>query len=235
MCHRRSKESRIPKKPWIWLLTLLALGSSEACTRHPKIIVPSPISIQQCVKGNQQFVEAKKIHYVKKQETLFQISRIYGIPVERIAIANGIKDASRIFVGQAIVIPGNGYSHIIWPVRGKISSYFGKRESRGFHEGIDIVAPKGTPIKAAADGLVIGSGKELDGFSRYGRLVILDHGNGIRMIYAHNKKNYVRSGTCIRTGDVIGEVGNSGNATGSHLHFEIRKYGNPLNPILYLP
>lgn len=216
-------------------MILLVLGSSEACTRHAKTTIPAPISIQECVKGNQQFLEAKKIHYVKRQETLFQISNIYGISVQKIAIANGIKDPSHISVGQPILIPGNVYSHIIWPVRGEISSYFGKRESRGFHEGIDIVAPKGTPIKAVADGLVIASGKGLDGFSKYGRLVILDHGNGVRTIYAHNKKNNVRSGTCIRTGDVIGEVGNSGNATGSHLHFEIRKYGNPLNPILYLP
>jgi murein DD-endopeptidase MepM/ murein hydrolase activator NlpD len=216
-------------------LILLALGSNEACTRPPKAPVPPPISIQKCVKENYPFVEAKKIHYVEKGETLFQISNIYGIPVEKIALANGIKDLSHISVGQAIVIPGTVYSNIIWPVRGKISSYYGKRRGRGFHAGIDIVASKGTPIKAAADGLVIASGKGLDGFSKYGRIVILDHGNGVRTIYAHNKKNNVRSGSCIRTGDVLGEVGDSGNATGPHLHFEIRKYGNPLNPILYLP
>lgn len=216
-------------------MILLALGSNEACTGHPKASVPAPISIQQCVKGNHLFAEAKKIHYVRKQETLFQISNIYGIPVEIIAIANGIKDQSQISVGQAIVIPGNVYSNIIWPVTGNISSYYGKRESRGFHTGIDILASKGTPIRAVADGLVIASGKGLDGFSKYGRIVILDHGNGVRTIYAHNKRNDVRSGSCIRKGDVIGEVGNSGNATGPHLHFEIRQYGNPLNPIIYLP
>jgi len=216
-------------------LISFALWGNEACTRHPKVSVPPPISIQKCVKGNQHFVEARKIHYVKKQETLFQISNIYGIPVEKIAIANGIKDPSQISVGQAIVIPANAYSNIIWPVRGNISSYYGNRQGRGFHTGIDIAASKGTPIKAVADGLVIASGKGLDGFSKYGRIVILDHGNGVRTIYAHNKKNNVRSGSCIRTGDVIGEVGNSGNATGPHLHFEIRKYGDPLNPILYLP
>jgi murein DD-endopeptidase MepM/ murein hydrolase activator NlpD len=216
-------------------LILLALGGNEACTRHPKASVPPPISIQQCVQVNHQFVEAKKIHYVKKQETLFQISNIYGISAEKIAIANNIKDPSQISVGQAIVIPGNLYSNIIWPLRGKISSYYGKRQGRGLHTGIDIVAPKGTPIKAVADGLVIASGKGLDGFSKYGRIVILDHGNGVRTIYSHNKKNNVRSGSCIRTGDVIGEVGDSGNATGPHLHFEIRKYGNPVNPTLYLP
>ena len=160
---------------------------------------------------------------------------MYGIPVEKIAIANGIKDPSQLSIGQAIVIPANAYSNIIWPIRGKITSYYGKRHGRGFHTGIDIAASKGTPIKAVADGLVIASGKGLDGFSKYGRIVILDHGNGVRTIYAHNKKNNVRSGSCIRTGDVIGEVGTSGNATGPHLHFEIRKYGDPLNPMLYLP
>ncbi len=176
-----------------------------------------------------------KIHLVKSQETLFQISNMYGVALEKIAIANGIDDPSHISVGQVLVIPGNLYPNIIWPVRGKISSYYGKRRGRRFHEGIDIVASEGTPIKAVADGLVIASGKGLDGFSKYGRIVILDHGSGVRTIYAHNKRNNVRSGSCIRTGDVIGEVGETGNATGPHLHFEIRKYGNPLNPILYLP
>ena len=154
---------------------------------------------------------------------------------EQLAIANGIKDPSQIAVGQAIVIPANAYSDIVWPVRGKISSYYSNREGHRFHTGIDISASKGTPIKAVADGLVIASGKGLDGFSKYGRIVILDHGNGVRTIYAHTSKNNVRLGSCIRTGDVIGEVGNSGNATGPHLHFEIRIYGGPVNPILYLP
>lgn len=216
-------------------MILLLIGSNVACSRRPKTPAPPPSRIQKCLKGKQQFLEAKKIHYVKRQETLFQISKIYGLPVEKIASANGIKDPSHISVGQALVIPGNVYSYIIWPVRGKISSYYGNRKGRRFHTGIDIAASKGTPIQAVADGLVIASGKGLDGFSKYGRIVILDHGNGVRTIYAHNKKNNVRSGSCIRTGDVIGEVGNSGNATGPHLHFEVRKYGDPLNPILYLP
>ena len=219
----------------IWLFISLLIGINIACSRHPKITAPAPISIQKCVKGKQQFPEVKKIHYVKRQETLFQISNLYGVPVEKIATANGIKDPSHISVGQALVIPGNVYSYIIWPVRGKISSYYGNRQGRRFHTGIDIVAGEGTPIKAVADGLVIASGKGLDGFSKYGRIVILDHGSGVRTIYAHNKRNSVKSGSCIKTGDVIGEVGESGNATGPHLHFEIRRYGSPLNPILYLP
>lgn len=213
----------------------LALWNNEACTRHPKVLAPTPISVQKCVKGSRQFVQARNIHYVQPRETLFQISNIYGISVEQLAIANGIKDPSRIAAGQAILIPSNARSNIVWPVRGKISSYYGNRHGRHFHTGIDIAASKGTPIKAVADGLVIASGKGLDGFSKYGRIVILDHGNGVRTIYAHNSKNNVRLGSCIRTGAVIGEVGNSGNATGPHLHFEIRIHGGTVNPILYLP
>ena len=216
-------------------MILLALGSNEACTGRPKPPVPAPTSLRECVKGNHQFVEAKKVHLVKKHETLFHISNMYGVPIEKIAIENGIKDPSKISVGQAIVVPGNVSSNIIWPVRGRISSYYGRRGRHGIHTGIDIPAPKGTAIVAAADGLVIASGKGLDGFSKYGRIVILEHANGIRTIYAHNKKNIASRGSCIRTGDVIGEVGDSGNATGPHLHFEIRKYGNPVDPLIYLP
>lgn len=209
--------------------------ANGACTRHPKAPGPPPGSVQRCIKQKSAFIETKKIHHVARGETLFQISNMYGVPVRRLAVENGIKDPSRISEGQAIFIPGDLYSNIIWPVRGKISSYYGERGRRGFHAGIDIAASKGTPIKAVADGLVIESGKGLDGFSKYGRIVILDHGNGVRTLYAHNRKNRVRSGSCIRAGDVLGEVGNSGNATGAHLHFEIRRNGNPINPILYLP
>ncbi len=105
----------------------------------------------------------------------------------------------------------------------------------GFHPGIDIPASKGTQVRAVADGLVILSAKNQDGYSGYGRIVIIDHGWGIKTLYAHNKKNLVNTGDCIRAGEVIGEVGSSGNATGSHLHFEIRKDGQPVNPLKYLP
>jgi murein DD-endopeptidase MepM/ murein hydrolase activator NlpD len=83
--------------------------------------------------------------------------------------------------------------------------------------------------------LVIASAGNLDGYSGYGKIVIIEHREGIKTIYAHNKKNIVRAGECVRTGEIIAEVGSSGNATGSHLHFEIRKDGKPVNPLKYLP
>jgi murein DD-endopeptidase MepM/ murein hydrolase activator NlpD len=103
------------------------------------------------------------------------------------------------------------------------------------HEGIDIPAPKGTPIRAAANGLIIASSSNLRGYSGYGRIIIIEHGKGIRTLYAHNNQNRVKSGSCIRSGEIIGEVGATGNATGNHLHFEVRKNGRPVNPLNYLP
>jgi len=160
---------------------------------------------------------------------------MYAISVAEISRANVITNPSSISVGQFLIIPGESVSNIKSPLEGKISSYYGKRKKRGFHTGIDIPAPKGTPIRAVADGFVIASEKKLNDYAKYGKIVILEHGDGIRTLYAHNKKNHARSGSCINAGDVIAEVGSSGNATGPHLHFEIRRNGNPVNPLRYLP
>jgi len=172
---------------------------------------------------------------VQKGETLYRISQIYGVGLEEISRINGILDPTQISVGQRIAIPGRNISRLIWPVNGKISSRFGKRGWRGFHSGIDIPARKGTPIRAASDGLVIVSGKSLDGYSKYGRVIVVQHGDGIKTLYAHNHKNLIKPWECVKAGEVIGEVGSTGNATGSHLHFEIRRNERPVNPLKYLP
>jgi murein DD-endopeptidase MepM/ murein hydrolase activator NlpD len=83
--------------------------------------------------------------------------------------------------------------------------------------------------------VVIASTNNLKGYSNYGKIIILEHGSGLRTIYAHNKNNRVKSGQCIRAGQIIGEVGATGNATGNHLHFEIRNSGNAIDPLQYLP
>jgi murein DD-endopeptidase MepM/ murein hydrolase activator NlpD len=175
------------------------------------------------------------MHIVREKENLYQISKMYGTTVERIAKLNGIKYTDNIYTGQRLIIPGMVDSNLIWPVRGNISSHYGKRESGRFHSGIDITAPEGTPIRAVADGWVLASAKRLNGYSGYGTVVILVHGDGITTLYAHNKRNHAKSGSCIKAGEVIAEVGESGNATGSHVHFEIRKTGYPVDPLSYLP
>jgi len=117
------------------------------------------------------------------------------------------------------------------PVDGSISSPFGTREDPRsaedkFHAGIDIRAPSGSPIRATADGIVSFCGWS----GRNGNLIALEHGSGFRTLYAHNRANIVKIGQRVKRGDVIGYVGTTGNATGSHVHYEVWKDGKPVNP-----
>jgi murein DD-endopeptidase MepM/ murein hydrolase activator NlpD len=123
----------------------------------------------------------------------------------------------------------------IWPVDGRLESYFGKRTDPlsgegAFHTGVDIDAPRGTPVRAAADGVVVYA----DMMSGYGRVVVIDHGNGLESYYAHLSRFGVIPGQEIRQGEVLGAVGSSGRTTGSHLHYEVRRGGNPVNPAPYM-
>src|SRR5690606_20944576 len=120
----------------------------------------------------------------------------------------------------------------ILPVpRGWYSSNFGWRidpftGQRAFHEGIDVMVEHGTPIRAAAGGVVVYS----DHHPQYGNMVEIDHGNGYVTRYAHASKRLVKLGEVVVRGDQIATVGRTGRATGPHLHFEVRHNGAPINP-----
>ena len=128
-------------------------------------------------------------------------------------------------VGGSMVDPLNG--------AGKISSYFGFRSSPGgigsrYHQGIDIAAPSGTHIYAAADGIVESSGWQ----GGYGNCLIINHGNGIKTIYAHQRQApLVKKGQKVTAGQFVGYVGSTGNSTGPHLHFEYKKNGVSMDPL----
>src|SRR5215468_8347252 len=120
---------------------------------------------------------------------------------------------------------------LVWPVEGKVTSRFGPRGFLHVHRGVDIKAPKGTPVHAAAGGTVAFSGRQ----SSYGRVIKIDHPNGLRTIYAHNSRNFVKAGERVKAGAVIGAVGQTGRATTNQLHFEVRRHDvarDPL-PLLY--
>lgn len=112
------------------------------------------------------------------------------------------------------------------------------RLSRGFllgkrwHYGVDLAAPKGTPILAADDGVVIYTGR---GFTGYGKLIVVEHSSEWATLYAHLNKFSVREGDKIKRGQKLGEMGRTGRASGVHLHFEIRYNRQPVNPLMYLP
>ncbi len=123
---------------------------------------------------------------------------------------------------------GSSSSGLIWPVSGVVTSGFGWRWGR-MHEGIDIGAGSGAPIRAAAAGTVIYAGW----MGGYGNLTIIDHGNGLATAYGHQSALYVGGGS-VSQGTVIGAVGSTGNSTGPHLHFEVRVNGSPVDPLGYL-
>ena len=137
-------------------------------------------------------------------------------------------------VGEEIVISDLGFA---WPIPGYnvITSYFGKRNSptagaSSYHKGLDIGAPIGTPVKAAASGIVTFAGFK----GSYGYLLVISHGNGTETYYGHCSKLYASVGQNVSQGEVVAAVGNTGNSTGPHLHLEIRINGVAYNPQNYL-
>jgi len=178
------------------------------------------------------------IYYVKKGESLWSISRDYNVKLESIIAANNITNASKISAGQQLRIPNvpgarSNIGNFIWPVRGRVTSPYGMRVLNGrkeFHTGIDIGSPKGTNIVAAESGIV-----SYAGYMRgYGNVIILSHDGGYSTVYAHNSANLVKKGQYVKRGNIIGKVGSTGNATGPHLHFEVRLSGKSVNPLSYL-
>lgn len=123
----------------------------------------------------------------------------------------------------------------LWPVEGRLGSSFGQRTDPingegAFHSGIDIEAAYGTPVRATADGEVTGANLG----SGYGRQVVIDHGHGTITLYGHLSAVAAMPGQHVSRGQVIGYVGQSGRATGPHLHYEVRVHNVPVNPHKYL-
>jgi len=127
--------------------------------------------------------------------------------------------------------PGEAvYRDFRWPVEGRIAAGYGGRGGR-LHRGLDILAPEGTPVLAAEAGVVVYAGNRLRG---YGNAAVLDHGGGATTLYGHLREIHVKSGDVVAAGTVIGAVGRTGNATTSHLHFELRMDGKYVDPSKYL-
>lgn len=124
----------------------------------------------------------------------------------------------------------------IWPVQGEVTSGFGERtdpfsgEGGDFHAGMDIAVPSGTPVRAAADGIVLHAGPD----AGYGNEILIDHGAGIGTKYGHLRRIYVVEGQEVKQGQIIGTVGMSGHTTGPHLHYEVLVRETPVNPAKFL-
>jgi len=168
-------------------------------------------------------------YIVKKGDTLFSIARRFATKHTTLQRRNNISNPNQLAIGMRLIIVGTAFEtapqQFIWPMAQRdISSAFGARNNR--HKGIDLRASPGTEIYAAADGVVAFVGRK----KGYGKVIILEHSNQVKTLYAHNQGNHVHIGQQVRQGEVIATVGDSGNATGYHLHFEFIKAGKQLNP-----
>ena len=138
-------------------------------------------------------------------------------------------------VKTTITNPSRGVNSLSWPVSGQVVMQYGSRvhptfKTKIFNSGIDIKAPSGAPVKAAGPGDVLYTGW-LRGF---GQVVIIDHGGNLSTVYAHLSGATVREGASVKTGTVVGHVGNTGTDSAYGLHFEVRKNGSAVNPMSYL-
>ncbi len=222
------------------------LENNPKLKRRP-LYIGETIFIPKEIKKDTKNQKQKFLYYgVRKGDTLYSIANKYKVSVDYIKKLNRIQSDMIIHSGQKLKvkknskIKKNNSKTIIakkkvfyWPLKGKITSGFGRRVSPfsrsrvSFHKGIDISAKIGTSFRSTQDGVVIRS----RGMHGYGNCIFILHPGNYISVYAHNKKNLVKKNQIVRKGEVIGLIGATGAATGPHLHFEVRKFMKPIDPI----
>ena len=200
------------------------------------VLLPGQVLILPAVRG--------ETHRVARGETLWSLSRRYQVSVRHLMSVNGIQDPEALAAGRELVIPlpaaqpaggTAAYSQqdeerfLAWPLRGELTSLFGPRGGE-FHHGLDIAGDGGDDIRAADRGEVIHTGW----LPYYGYALILDHGGGLKTLYGHLSEFLVEEGNFVERSEVIGRVGNTGRATGPHLHFEVRINDRAVDPLPFL-
>jgi len=170
----------------------------------------------------------------REEATLSALIRARQMPVEAPASSSsgsssGSSSAGGGSAGNAPAAASSG-SGMAWPANGSVTSGFGYRWG-SLHAGIDIANGTGTPIRAARAGTVILAGWN----GGYGNCIVIDHGGGFSTLYGHMTRLRASEGQRVGQGELIGDMGSTGNSTGSHLHFETRVNGSPRDPTNYLP
>jgi len=210
--------------------SLINVKTIEEVTYIDKIPYEQKMELSSSLYKDQTQVKVKG-QYGEK-EVKAEVVKINGIESERIILAEKVIKEPKtqiLLKGTKEPPPKKGTGTFSTPTRGTITSRYGYRWGRN-HNGLDIAAPIGTPVTAADGGEVIFAGTS----GGYGKMIRIDHGAGFVTYYGHLSKINVKVGEKVYKGQVIGAVGNTGNSTGPHLHFEIRKNGNPVNPSNYL-
>ncbi len=202
--------------------------------------------------GQKLLIPRQRTHVVKPGETGFDIAYKYGIAFDKIAVANGLDPGAKVKAGQKLVIPAltraedkppaykGGPAPVAppvpeppaarfrWPIVGSINQGFNSLEAGKGHNGVDIAAEAGEPVKAAAGGIVIYAEFEK---SRFGNLVIIQHDDRWHTAYGHLATITTKKGASVKSGEVIGTAGSTGIATTTEVHFEIRHANKPIDPV----
>jgi murein DD-endopeptidase MepM/ murein hydrolase activator NlpD len=223
---------------------IILIAAISGCATEPTVVRP-PTSYQLPPLPGKLPIEGV-YHRVKKGETLWRIAKTYNVELDKIIAANRLEDFTKIEVGQKILIPGVkekkdkisedsaflNKRDFIWPVKGKIISFFGAKKNGITNKGIDIQAKSGAQVTAARSGKVTFIDENLKG---YGKTIIVDHQDGYSTVYTNNAEILVKLGQIVAQSMPIATIGSSGRAATSCLHFEIRKRYKAENPFYYLP
>lgn len=207
--------------------------------------------------GQRLVLPAVRMHVVRRSETVYAISRRYGVDMSALVRVNGIRRPYTIHAGQRLALPATTVWRstsvaartkpgrlaavprpparsgraFLWPLKGRVITSFGP-QGGGFHnDGINIVAPRGTPVLAAENGVVVYAGDDLKGF---GNLVLIRHAGGWMTAYAHNDVLLVRRGGLVKRGQTIARSGSTGRVATPQIHFEIRRGVRAVDPRDYL-
>jgi murein DD-endopeptidase MepM/ murein hydrolase activator NlpD len=247
---RRRPSQRAVTAATVAAIATVALSLGIGCTPLGGSSRP-PTHRQASARGSGVY------HTVRKGETLWRISKTYGVSIAEITEANGLSDFT-IHAGQKLLIPGVGEvrevtptpradegaeradAKLSWPLAGRgrssVTSPFGMRKDpntgvSSFHKGIDIDGAREERVLAAAAGEIVFAGR----MSGFGIVVMIDHGGRLITVYGHLSRAAVKLEDVVERGQVIGYVGTTGNARGTHLHFEVRSKGVSVDPLKYLP
>ncbi len=234
------------------------LGGIAARASVPRILIAEANGIRPPYAvhtGQRLLIPRTRHHTVVAGDTGFGIAIDYGVPWSAIAVANGMKPDAAVKQGQRLLIPtviappasaaraspvaatsasasSAGSARFAWPLRGVVRRGFIARTAAGSHDGVDIIAEAGTPVRAIAAGRVKFARNEAH---QFGNMVVIDHGNGWHSAYAFLSNITVKKGDNVGQGERIGLVGHTGLAKGEELHFELRQHNHPVDPEELLP
>jgi len=213
----------------------------------PAIVIAEANGLAEpyAVRGGQKLViPRQRRHTVRPGETGHGIANRYGVAFADIAVANGLDDKGTVRTSQVLIIPAviraaaqaapvrRAEPYFRWPHDGRIVRGYALREDGGGHDGMDFAARAGDMVRASASGTVTFAGPVA---GRFGRMVVIDHGNGWETAYGHIDRVTVKAGDVVKSGERVGTAARAGESVDAEVHFELRQNGRKIDPADRMP